>query len=636
MALLANFALAMLVLSLCRVFFYIVNQSAYPTVDFPRLLHLMAAGIRFDLAACIYLNIAYMVVMLLPSPWRSREGYQTVAKWLYYVPNLLGVLLNSGDCVYYQFSNRRTTLSVFSEFSNEGNMMTIFLNSIVNYWYVTLFFFLMAFLLWKCYFRPDRVASSASKPWIPYVVGCSLLAVTALGAVVGIRGGWGKYTRPLAVANAMQYVDKPEETAIVLNTPFCVIRTAKRQKFTVPDYFADQKEAAALYTPIHMPKVQETFVAKNVVVIIMESFGKEHMGLFNRDLDNGTYRGYTPFLDSLFQQGYTFKYSYANGRKSIDAMPSVLASIPMFVEPYVTTNYALNRVDGLPRLLKKKGYYSSFFHGAPNGSMGFQSFAKSIGFDDYFGMTEFDDDSQFDGTWAIWDDPFFQFFAREMDRFEQPFMTAIFSASSHDPFRVPEAYRDTFPKGTMPIHPCIGYSDMALRHFFERASHSDWYKNTLFVFTADHTNQTKHAEYLTQLGHYEVPILFFAPGDDSLVGKSSALAQQIDVMPTVLSYLHYDEPYVAFGKNCLDSIASNSAVMYNAPFYQYLQDSLMICFDGERVRSAYDFKHDRMLLEDLSDGSSLQEEMQKRLKSVIQQYMYRMVNDELTYTGKEK
>lgn len=623
-----NFLLAMGVMTLCRLFFYFVNSSSYPMVDGSRLLYLMAAGLRFDLTACVYLNVAYLAVMMIPFPFREKPAYLNVAKWVYWVPNILGAFMNSADTIYYQFTNRRTTLSFFSEFSNDGNLGKIILTGLFNYWYATLFFALMVFLLVKCYYHPHP-EKTERKGWIYYAVNVPLFVLTVYMAVIGARGGFGKYTRPLAVSNAMQYVDKPEETAIVLNTPFCVVRTASSQRFTIPSYFPDLTSSENFFNPLHQPKGEDVFRPMNVVVIIMESFGKEYMGIFNKDLDDGTYKGYTPFLDSLFQCGYTSDFTYANGRKSIDAMPSVLASVPMFVEPYITTPYAVDAVDGLPRLLKRKGYYSAFFHGAPNGSMGFHSFAHSIGFDDYFGMTEFNDESCFDGTWAIWDDPFFQFFAQTMDTFPQPFMTAIFSASSHDPFRVPAQYEDSFPKGKEPIHQCIGYSDMALRHFFERAAKSDWYRNTLFVFTADHTNQTTHDEYRTQLGRYEVPILFFCPSDDSLRGRSERIIQQTDIMPSVLSYLNYDQPYMAFGKNCFDSTVVDAAVMYNSPFYQYVQDSLLLCFDGEKTRSVYRFKQDRLLVANVADSLMAQRKMESRLKATIQQYMYRMVNDEL-------
>ncbi len=103
---------------------------------------------------------------------------------------------------------------------------------------------------------------------------------------------------------------------------------------------------------------------KNVVIIVLESFGKEFFGFFNND-HGKEYKSYTPFIDSLCEKSLTFQYCYANGRKSIDFMPSVLVSIPSIVEPYVLTECFNNHMQSLPFLLAKEGYHSSFFHGAP-------------------------------------------------------------------------------------------------------------------------------------------------------------------------------------------------------------------------------------------------------------------------------
>ena len=60
--------------------------------------------------------------------------------------------------------------------------------------------------------------------------------------------------------------------------------------------------------------------------------------------------------------------------------------------------------------------------------MGFQAYARSAGFDVYYGMNEFCDNSEFDGTWAIWDEPFLQFYVQTMNAMQEPFMTAVFTA----------------------------------------------------------------------------------------------------------------------------------------------------------------------------------------------------------------
>ena len=164
------------------------------------------------------------------------------------------------------------------------------------------------------------------------------------------------------------------------------------------------------------------FSNDNVVIIILESFAREYIGSLNHGLEGGKYEGYTPFIDSLIKVSLTFDVSIANGKKSIDAMPSILASVPSLETPYTISHYANNQINGLPELLKKKGYYSAFFHGAPNGSMGFDSFSRVAGFDDYFGLDQYPEKNDFDGMWGVWDEPFFKFFAEKLNSFQ----TAIY------------------------------------------------------------------------------------------------------------------------------------------------------------------------------------------------------------------
>ena len=496
----------------------------------------------------------------------------------------------------------------------------------VQYWYVTLFGVIMIALLIVGYKRYK--GASKQKNWIYYPLHTVILLVSIYFTVIGIRGGFGAYTRPINISNAAQYVNKPIENAIVLNTPFSFFATIQQSAYKSPNYFS-QEELATIYTPIHQGKAGETFRPINVVIIILESFNKEYIGYFNRDLDQGTYKGYTPFLDSLLAESRTFKNSFSSGRKSIDAMPSTLASIPMFIEPYIVTPYVTNEISSIAKILNKEGYYSSFFHGAPNGSMGFQAFAKAAGFKDYFGMTEYGNDADFDGVWAIWDEEFFQFFEAKLNTFQQPFVSAIFSASSHHPYNVPERYEGKFPEGTHPIHKCIGYSDHALRLFFEKASHESWYNNTLFVFTADHTNVLTRKEYQNDKGLFEIPIFYYQPGS-KLRGESNIPTSQVDILPSILGYLNYPKPYFAFGNDVLtDTTSHHRVINYNYGLYQLFSDSMMLQFDGTKTTAVYNFKNDRFLKHNLKDTQPMTND-ERLLKATIQQYIERLINDQLT------
>jgi hypothetical protein len=630
----------MIIFSLCRLVFYAINTEFFPDITTAGFVSIFAGGLRFDLTAMIYTNLVFAAMMILPFRFRYNIIYQTIAKWIFIVFNSVAVLLNCIDMVYFKFSQRRTTMSVFSEFQNEDNLAKIFLDGIVNYWFVSLFFILCILLFIKFYRSANfaQYVNNKGGNIRYYVKNTIALCLTVMLIVFGARGGVGDFVRPITLSNANQYVEKPLEAAIVLNTPFCMFRTIGKRPFKNPHFFKTEQELAAVYEPIIKPQPKGEFRPMNVVIFIMESFSKEFVGELNKELDGGKYKGYTPFLDSLIRKGLTFEYTFANGHKSIDAMPSILSSIPRFYEPYFLTSYSNNKVSGIAGELGKKDYYTAFFHGAPNGSMGFEAFARVSGFKDYFGKNEYNNNADYDGTWAIWDEEFFQFFANKMGEFNQPFITTMFSASSHHPFKIPARYTEHFKEsGIHPLHKVIEYSDNALRLFFENAKQQSWYKNTLFVITADHTNALSRPEYLNDAGRFEVPIVFFHPSDSSLRGRIKDIASQVDIMPTVLGYLNYDKPFVAFGHNLLDDAYKNRyAINCNSETFQFFTDSTMLQFEGKNTKAIYDFVHDISLKHNLKSSFSSEKrvEIETLVKAIVQQYMERMLENRLSYEEK--
>ena len=195
---------------------------------------------------------------------------------------------------------------------------------------------------------------------------------------------------------------------------------------------------------------------------------------------------------------------------------------------------------------------------------------------------------------------------------------------------IPERYKGVFAEGPLEIHKCVRYSDHALKLFFEKVSRQPWFKNTLFVLTADHTNQAEHPEYMTELGRFAVPILFYTP-DGELQGYRNAIAQQIDIMPTVLGYLGYDKPFVSFGCNLLRTPAEDTyAVNYTNGIYQYVKGDYLLQFDGDKTIAVYAFKADKLLKNNLIGTIQEQAAMERELKSIIQQYMERMNSDKMT------
>ena len=630
--------MAYIVYFIARLVFLVANYSFYEGhLAFPHLMEMLGGGLVFDTAAILVTNSLYIVILLL-TPWRR------LAQWVYVVINAVALAVNLADCVYFRFTMRRTTTTVFNEFQNENNLAGVIGTEMVNHWYLVLLFIILVYAMWKLYRSPGK-AVPVGKWWVWYPSQVLLLAACAPFVVAGIRGGFATAVRPITISNANQYVDRPIEAALVLNTPFSIYRTIGKDVFVVPNYFSDEKTLASIYTPIHTPNdslagansslyTLHSSLKKNVVVLIVESFGREYIGALNETLENGQYKGYTPHVDSLVSHSTTFRYSFCNGRKSIDGMPSILSSIPMFVEPFILTPASMNQVSGIASLLAGEGYETAFFHGAQRGSMGFMAFARSTGFQQYYGREDYNEDPRFggdddfDGMWAIWDEPFLQYYATKMSEMKEPFMTAVFTASSHHPYHVPEQYKDVYPEEGIEIHKCIRYTDMAIGKFFEKASHEPWFKNTIFVLTSDHTNLSDHPFYQTDIGGFCSPIIIYAPSQP--VGEmQDKIAQQIDILPTVMGMLHYQKPYFGFGIDLLNTPAEDTwAVNYLNGIYQYVKHGHVLQFDGQQTKGMYALD-DSLMQHNLVGKVPQQPQMELELKAIIQQYMERMTQDGL-------
>lgn len=610
-------AILLLVYTVCRLLFFAFNHTYFSDTGIGDLLLFHLAGLRFDLPAIIVINAVYIIAQLLPLKIRYKEAYQKSLAILFYVTNSIGILANCIDLAYFHFTFKRTTADALAFFvmgEDLGNLMPVFLK---DYWYVFLIWIgLTALVIWL-YRRTKKLRCEDSPGW--HLKQSAVFAVALALLLLGYRGGF--QLKPVSIISAGEYTDA-KHIPLIVNTPFTIIKTLEQPGIEPKTWF-NEDEVKKLYSPYHEAG-NKGFRNMNVVVIILESFSKEYTSL-------GSKESCTPFLDSLMHESLLFTNAYANGKRSIEALPAIVASIPTLMnEPYITSVYGSNRIQSLPLLLKQKGYNTSFYHGGTNGTMGFDAFATLAGFDRYYGRTEYNNEKDYDGNWGIWDEEFFQYFASSLDKTKQPFCTAFFSLSSHHPFAVPARYKDRFKEGPLEIMKCVRYSDYSLKRFFETASKMDWFRNTLFVITADHTGLPGEAFYNTSVGNYAIPILFYK-GDGSLKGEDNRTMQQIDIMPTVLGYLGYDKKYFAFGIDASDSTAEHYAFNYFSDTYQVTDSAYVLQFDGSRTTALYNYTADSLLAHNIAGQQAARvKDLQTKLQAFIQVYHHCLVNNSMT------
>jgi phosphoglycerol transferase MdoB-like AlkP superfamily enzyme len=625
--------LVLLLIVNTRLLLYFLHPSLFPGISTEKLLYYAFTGLRFDIVALLYANILYIILLVLPFRFRRKRGFSIVADTVFYLSNIILLIPNLADSAYYPFSLKRMTADIFNYITTGDDTAAMMPQFLHDYWYVFVLWIASILILVVIVKRIRIAGRYVMQKHIQYYFAQTLSMLLFLGlSVLGVRGGI--QLKPIGILSAAQYAPA-HETAVVLNSAFTLMRSSGQKGIQRLDFFTDQNEMLRIfnveknYSKSDSLGVVLPMQKKNVFIIILESFSTEHIGALNHQ--QGTYKSdFTPFLDSLCSHSNVYQ-GFSNGKRSIEGIPAILASVPTWMnEDFITSQYASNKFNSLASLLKAEGYRSSFFHGGKNGTMGFDAFCKSAGFDNYYGKNEYPVENDFDGSWGIWDEPFLQYVAKTLDATPQPFLGAVFTLSSHHPYKVPDKYKNKFKKGSLEIQETIMYTDFALKKFFEKASSMPWFHNTIFILTADHTSEAGQSFFKNRVGQYAIPVIIYDPQNDQ-TGNKTVIAQQTDIMPTILDILHYPKPFVAFGGSLLRTDEPRFSISFLNGNYQIIKDGYAFQTDHSLSEELFYFEQDSLLTINLiRNQKNIATENDRLLKAVIQQYNNRLIENKLS------
>ena len=587
-----------------RIFFFLnnrINLESFTCIDF-------IEGIRFDLSALVYINIPILILLLFPTKLRHKKDYIRLTNSLFYILNFIFIVFNNIDIEYYRFTQKRSTFDFIELILLGKDARNIIPQYLSEYWKITLFTAVQIWFLFKINNKYQLYNSSLKKNIfkriLPLLLGTLIFIILA-------RGGF--QLKPIKPINAGE-ISNSKNTSLILNTPFTILHSLDENKLISYSYF-DKFELDSIYKTTHIFDNKDN--KPNIIILIMESYSKEYIGFYNKG------NGSTPFLDSLMHHSLVFTNAYANGLKSIEALPAITASIPSLMDdPFITSNYAQNSFESIASLLNKQDYNTSFYHGGYKGTMGFYSFCKKARFSDYFGLEEYDNINDFDKSWGIYDKPFFQYFAENVNIKGEPFFSTFFSLSSHPPYTLPNDYlKEIDEESRIGIRETILYSDFSMKNFFNNVKNKKWFNNTIFIITADHTSaENFNIKYNNKIGRYTIPLIIYA-ADSSFKGINSNVVQQIDIMPTVLDIIGYNKPFFSFGKSMFSE--NNWAINYIQNEYCLIKDNSIILSKTENYSSYKDWS--------LTDTNMINVNNINLLKAIKQDYNYRMINNKIKY-----
>ncbi|AZB22857.1 alkaline phosphatase family protein [Kaistella haifensis] len=622
--------LAFFFYQIARFLFWFFNRKLIPIDSLSDYFSISYHGTAFDTTAILYVNSLFILLSLLPLVINTKKSYQKFLFYLYFITNGIAYGMNFGDFIYYRFSQSRLTTAALNVAKHEDNIGKVFMVSVLEHPFV-IFWFIVLMIFWIFLYKKVKVEEQKpEKKWKYFVFSILNLCIVAALVVGGIRGDFKHSTRPINLVDANRHVKNPLQANVVLNSVFSFFRTMNTNNFREV-HFVSEDFIEKNIQPYKIYPRKNVEPKPNVVIFIIESFGKEYSGAFNKNTRIKNFVSYTPFFDSLATHSLIATNAFANGRQSIHGMSSVLAGIPSLKDAFTSSPYSNQKIQSIVSVANEMGYDTSFFHGAPNGSMGFLGFGNILGFKHYYGKTEYNNDADFDGMWGIWDEPFFQYFAKTLNTKKSPFMATMFSASSHHPFKIPEKYKGKFKKGPLEIHEPIGYTDFALKKFFETAKKMPWYQNTIFVVVADHTNQIAYPEYEKAMNRFAIPILFYSPNPKyQLKGEITEPAQQMDIYPTLADLMGYNKKIRSWGRSLVSEKKENYLIVNSSGVEQFMIGNYIYLFDGKDFTGIYDIKdlgYEKNLLGKVKNPETDLGMMKS--KAWYQDYMNRVINRKL-------
>lgn len=513
---LAYFLLHLIVYTLIRVEFLVWNWVSLKALTPEQLLSAFIHGLRFDLAAtALTLGLCFLAVVWVA----EKKLWRSLLLWFFALLNAAFLVVNTADVELYNFTARRFTAHSFF-LVQDGNFSNLILPYVPLATASAVIIFGYIFLAFKMIGKFKFEAGLLKKSLASFIV----IALSVLAA----RGGLQH--KPLSFVDAKLF-DNSYANNLVLNSTFTILKSASKKSLVRVHHFEQDEMLALLNNQGELKLPLQKNLRPNIVIMILEGFSEEYSQLKDPEV--------MPYLNSLRLQSADFKNAYANGRRSIEGVAAILSGIPALMEePFINSEFSANQVIGLGTLMQGLGYTTSFFHAANKGSMHFDSFTKSVGVENYYGRQDYPNAKDDDGTWGIFDEPFLKWTCETLTAsLRKPFFTTVFTLSSHQPFKLPAEYESKFTAGGLPILKTIQYTDFAVEKFMNCAQQKDWFKNTIFIFTADHTGPELNANS-DFVSRYKVPLFIYAPQFDWIKKiNTNQPAQQIDILPTLLDVL---------------------------------------------------------------------------------------------------
>lgn len=627
----------LLLLWLLRFGFAWYNEDMIGELSLSRLFELSCAGLKFDLCAWAWFNALFIVMRFVPFGFVGAKGYQLASNIIFVACNSLMLLPALADIPFFRFNGSHLRWQAITTIWSDPDMGRIFIAFAGDYWWGFLSGAVVVGLLILTAFGirigsyPFRRLSAGRQISLKSLI----FLIAAGGSFLCIRGHIGP-GRPLSIGDAVWGTSEASQMNVVLNTPFCILRSLKSDNKIEELRFFSEEDMNRIRSSVRRPEAGTELNRKNIMVITIESGSAIWLDSLN-PVRGDTIRGLMPFLDSLAAKSVVFPNAFTSGVRSIEGITNIFAGIPTFGDMILMTSpYYANKLDSPANLLKREGYSTRFYFGGNRGSFNIDQTLGAAGFDRIVSREDYGMDRDFDGQWGVWDHKMAQYAVEDLTKLPQPFFAGWFTLNPHGPYGVPSDWGTESYKSKDEMRRTVEYEDRAIREFFRLAQTKPWYSNTIFIIIGDHGFRDLHGTiYDSRLILPRIALMIFTP-DGGLPSQriDSRYVNQFDLPATIMSLAGYPKPYVSLGRDILAKDADDGyALMFIKGAYQVSGPNYTLRFsaDMKKLEGVFDTTSDYDLANPLSDyDKSEVDKMKVWALAFMQDYTNRLIHNRLS------
>ncbi|MGV3629639.1 MAG: LTA synthase family protein [Bacteroidota bacterium] len=599
------FILWILIFDFQRVLFLIHNWHKFRDISFGEILLSFFYSFKLDMATAAALNFLPMLLLFLYF-FIPKKTVRYLFLGVIFLEFLVVGMIHCGEINAYGEWNHKLTSRVFMHLSNPDEVVRSADYSMTVWFFV--FLVLEVVFSWKMLrwlFKKELwkgVLNPKIRGFLIFPAYLFLILISSGISMVLLRGGFQQI--PINI-NAAIYTNNPVSNDLSINSVY----------FFVKSFLLYNRSEIDEFMPKIKPKVAEKIIENlyryprehdnyflankrpNIVFVVLESWAAEAVGCISET------KGATPNFDKLAKEGLLFSNIYGTSHTSEIGNASIFSGFPAIPEVSISMQPEKSRkLKAINQSLKPYGYTSAYL---------FSGDLKYGNIGGYFMDHDFDvvkDENDFPsdlerGKLNYYDEDLYKQFITEINQAKQPFMQCAFTGSTHSPFDIPKTKGQSWTGDEADFMNSMVYADQCIAKFIQKAKKQAWYKNTLFVFVADHSRASPAAQSPMQSNFYRIPLLFWGPAlKKEYRGQTmDVIGSQADLPATLLYQMGIDNREYRWSKDLMNPkiipfafhtvirgygwVTPNGNLTYQMQTKQYLDDQFT---DGKRA-----FEHQR-------------------------------------------